>query len=82
MVCLTTFRDTKWAISHSLIIFHTFYGYVQGGGCSLEGHLTTDHLTLVPPHRKMKSFPLCFLAPILSNFIINRVMLHDQIPTL
>lgn len=30
MVCLTTFSDTKRVISHSLIIFHIFYGYVQG----------------------------------------------------
>lgn len=69
MVCLTTFGDTKRVISHSLIIFHTFYGYVQGGVCSLEGH-PTSHLTYSPPFHsslsphRIKSF--CFFWASLS----------------
>lgn len=47
MVCLTTFGDTKRVISHSLIIFHTFYGYVQSGVSSPEGH-PTSHLPSIP----------------------------------
>lgn len=48
MVCLTTFGNTKRVISHSLIIFYTFYGYVQGGLCSPEGR-PTSHLTYSTP---------------------------------
>lgn len=52
MVCLTTFGDTKRVISHSLIIFHTFYGYVQGGVCSPEGR-PTSHLTYSTPFSQL-----------------------------
>lgn len=57
MVCLTTFGDTKRVISQSLIIFHTFYGYVQGRGVLSRGsaylppHLL--HTLLTPPYLHM-----------------------------
>lgn len=51
MVCLTTFGDTKWVISQSLIIFHTFYGYVQGRGVLSRGS------AYLPPHSLHTSLP-------------------------
>lgn len=57
MVCLTTFGDTKRVISQSLIIFHTFYGYVQGRGVLSRGSAYLPprllHTILTPPYLHM-----------------------------
>lgn len=59
MVCLTTFGDTKWVISQSLIIFHTFYGYVQGRGVLSRGsaYLPPHSLHTSPPPHGSESSP-------------------------
>lgn len=55
MVCLTTFGDTKRVISQSLIIFHTFYGYVQGRGALSRGSARSPprslHTSPPPPQQ-------------------------------
>lgn len=58
MVCLTTFSDTLWVISHSVIIFHTFYGSVRRWGVrSLGGRPTCPpHLFPSPFHDGINSF--------------------------
>lgn len=59
MVCLTTFGDTKRAISHILIIFHTFMD-MSWLGCApqrvspLATHLFQSHVT-----SDCKLIPLC-----------------------
>lgn len=58
MICLTTFGDTKRVISQSLIIFHTFYGYVQGRGVHSRGSACSPPHSLhtsPSPHRKRSS---------------------------
>lgn len=72
MVCLTTFGDTKRVISQSLIIFHTFYGDVQGRGVLSRGsaylppHLL--HTIPTPPRGIESSFtePSLLLKPLCS----------------
>lgn len=59
MVCLTTFGDTKRVISQSLIIFHTFYGCVQGRGALSRGsaYLPPHSLHTSPPPHGSESSP-------------------------
>lgn len=84
MVCLTTFGDTKWVISQSLIIFHTFYGYVQGQGVLSRGSaylpLHLLHTILTPPYLHMglslhSQNPACYWSCYALSYIF-----CDQIP--
>lgn len=81
MVCLTTFGDTKRVISQSLIIFHTFYGYVQGRGVLSRGSAyLPPHLLLTPPYLHMglslhSQNPACYWSCYALSYIF-----CDQMP--
>lgn len=80
MVCLTTFDDTKRVISHSLIIFHTFYGHVRDGVCSLKCH-TTSHLPYPTPSSQLPTSLDKVILFLLSQSVIKQVLLSDEMNT-